>query len=267
MIPAICLEPLYPELLTEEKIPRIAAAGFRHVEFWSWRDKNIPAIQAACRKHDVQVVNFSGHRTGSPIAEKTHPVLFADVSDAVPTARTLGCQTLMLLTNALNPDGSVAERFEEIPDDIKFRSTVAALKQLISIIPGDIALVLEPLNTLVDHAGYYLADMDVASAIVREVGSPRLKILCDLYHFGVMGADLKKIVTDHLSEIGHFHIADVPGRHEPGTGSVDWAAMLRLIRDRGYTGCVGFEYFPESDSDSSLEAIRNLWEANIAVRC
>jgi hydroxypyruvate isomerase len=128
-------------------------------------------------------------------------------------------------------------------------------------------LVLEPLNTLVDHAGYYLADMDVASAIVREVGSPRLKILCDLYHFGVMGADLEKIVTDHLSEIGHFHIPDVPGRHEPGTGSVDWAAMLRLIRDRGYAGCVGFEYFPESDSDSSLEAIRKLWEANIAVRC
>jgi hydroxypyruvate isomerase len=74
----------------------------------------------------------------------------------------------MLLTNALNPDGSVAERFEEIPDDIKFRNAVTALSHLISVIPGDIALVLEPLNTLVDHAGYYLADMDTASAIVRE---------------------------------------------------------------------------------------------------
>ena len=265
MTPVICLEPLYPELLTEEKIPRVAAAGFRHIEFWGWRDKDIPAIQAACRKDHVQIVNFSGHRKGSLVAEKTHPVLFADASDAVPTARTLGCQTLMFLTNALNPDGSVAERFEEIPDDIKFGSTVAALKQLISIIPAEMSLVLEPLNTLVDHAGYYLADMDVASAIVREVGSPRLKILCDLYHFGVMGADLTEIVTCHLSEIGHFHIADVPGRHEPGTGSVDWAAMLRLIRARGYTGGVGFEYFPEGDSDSSLEVIRNLWEANIAV--
>jgi hydroxypyruvate isomerase len=267
MTPAICLEPLYPELLTEEKIPRVAAAGFRHIEFWSWRDKNIPAIQAACSKHDVQVVNFSGHRTGSLIAEKTHPILFADASDAVLTARTLGCQTLMLLTNALNPDGSVANRFEEIPDDIKFKHTVTALNHLISILPDDITLVLEPLNTLVDHAGYYLADIDTASAIVREVGSPRLKILCDLYHFGVMGADLKNIVTDHLSEIGLFHIADIPGRHEPGTGSVDWAAMLRLIQDRGYIGYVGFEYFPESDSDASLGAIHSLWEANIVARC
>jgi hydroxypyruvate isomerase len=202
MTPAICLDPLYPELLTEEKIPRVAAAGFRHIEFWSWRDKNIPAIQAACRNHDVQVVNFSGHRTGSPIAAKTHPILFADASDAVPTARALCCQTLMVLTNALNPDGSVADRFEEIPDGIKYKNTVTALNQLISIIPGDITLVLEPLNTLVDHPGYYLADMNVASGIVREVASPRLKILCDLYHFRVMGADLNKIVADHVSEIG-----------------------------------------------------------------
>jgi hydroxypyruvate isomerase len=81
-----------------------------------------------------------------------------------------------------------------------------------------------------------------------------------------MGADLKKLVTDHLSEIGHFHIADVPGRQEPGTGSVDWAAILRHNQDRGYAGCVGFEYFPESDSDASLETIHKLWEANIAVR-
>ena len=267
MTPAICLDPLYPELLTEEKIPRVAAAGFRHIEFWSWRDKDVPAIRAACSKHNVQVVNFSGHRTGSLIAEKTHPILFADASDAVATARILDCQTLMLLTNALNPDGSVADRFEEISGDIKFKNTVSALNHLISIIPDDITLVLEPLNTLVDHPGYYLNDMDVASAIVRQFASPRMKILCDLYHFGVMGADLKKIVMNHLSEIGHFHIADVPGRHEPGTGSIDWAAMLRLIQHRDYTGCVGFEYFPDSDSDASLEAIHSLWEANIVARC
>jgi hydroxypyruvate isomerase len=267
MTPSICLDPLYPSLLTEDKIPRVAAAGFRHVEFWSWRDKNIPAIEAACRKHDVHVVNFSGHRMGSPVAEATHPTLFVDASDAVAAARILRCQRLMLLTNALNPDGSVADRFEEIPDDIKFKNTVSALNQLISIIPDDITLVLEPLNTLVDHPGYYLNDIDTASAIVRAVGSPRLKILCDLYHFSVMGVDLKKIVTNHLPEIGHFHIADAPGRHEPGTGSVDWMTMLRLIQDRGYTGCVGFEYFPESDSDASLAAIHKLWEANIVVRC
>jgi hydroxypyruvate isomerase len=77
-----------------------------------------------------------------------------------------------------------------------------------------------------------------------------------------MGADLKAIVTEHLALIGHFHIADVPGRHEPGTGTVDWAGMLRLIRSLGYSGGVGFEFFPSADADVALRAVRDLWEAN-----
>jgi hydroxypyruvate isomerase len=265
VVPVICLDPLYPGLPTEEKISRVAAAGFTRVEFWGWRDKNIPAIQAACRENGVRVANFSGHRVGSPVAAATHQTLFADVTDAVATARVLGCQALMLLTNAFNPDGSVADRFEEVPDDLKFKNTVAALGELDRIVPDDITLLLEPLNTLVDHPGYYLSDMDTSSKIVREVASPRLKILCDLYHFGVMGADLKGIVTEHLALIGHLHIADVPGRHEPGTGSVDWAAMLRLIKSLDYSGGVGFEFFPQGDADAALKAIHDLWAENVAT--
>ena len=165
MIPVICLDPLYPNLLTEEKIPRVAAAGFRHIEFWGWRDKNISAIQAACREYQVQVVNFSGHRVGSPVAEKTHAALFADVSDAISTARALNCQTLMFLTNALNSDGSVENRYDEIPERLKFSNTAGALKQLVSSVPADMNLVLEPLNTLIDHPGYYLDDVDTAVAL------------------------------------------------------------------------------------------------------
>ncbi|HEY5742615.1 MAG TPA: TIM barrel protein [Terrimicrobiaceae bacterium] len=265
MTPVICLDPLYPNLLTEEKIRFVAAEGFTHIEFWGWRDKNVPAIKAACDQHGVRVVNFSGHRQGSPIAETTHQKLFAEVSDAVLTARVLDCQRLMLLTNALNADGSVAEEFPEIPLDLKFQNTVAALKVLGQVIPEDFTLLLEPLNTLVDHPGYYLNNIDSAAKIVREVGSPRLKILCDLYHFAVMGADLKKIVTEHLSEIGHFHIADVPGRHEPGTGTGDWAGILRLLQDLGYTGSVGFEFFPKDNAESALGSTRKLWKANVAA--
>jgi hydroxypyruvate isomerase len=80
-----------------------------------------------------------------------------------------------------------------------------------------------------------------------------------------MGADLNKVVTEHLALIGHFHIADVPGRHEPGTGSRDWAAMLRLIQDLGYAEGVGFEFFPQNDADSALRSIRRLWEVNVGA--
>jgi hydroxypyruvate isomerase len=209
--PVICLDPLFPDLSTEEKIARVAAPGFSHVEFWGWRDKNIAAIQAACRQNGVQVANFSGHHKGSPIAESTHQTFFAEVADAVPVARALDCHALMLLTNALNSDGSVAERFEDIPDDLKLKNVVSSLAQLTQATPDDITLLLEPLNTLVDHPGYYLDNIDVSAEIVRQVSSPRSKILCDLYHFGVMAADLEGLISEHLSLIGHFHIADFPG--------------------------------------------------------
>jgi hydroxypyruvate isomerase len=264
VIPVICLDPLYPGLSTEEKIPRVAAAGFSDVEFWGWRDKNIAAVRAACEESRIRVVSFSGHRLGSPIAEATHPALFADVSDAVSTARALDCHALMLLTNALNPDGSVAECFDEIPGDLKFKNTLSALLQLNRIVPDDLTLLLEPLNTLVDHPGYYLDDIDTASKLVRDVGSPRLKILCDLYHLGVMGADFRALIEEHLALIGHFHIADIPGRHEPGTGTVDWGELLRFIRSLGYNGTIGFEFFPAGEVDVALSAIRKLWEANAA---
>jgi hydroxypyruvate isomerase len=76
-----------------------------------------------------------------------------------------------------------------------------------------------------------------------------------------MGNNLEDNITTYMSDIGYFHIADVPGRHEPGTGDVDWLALLRLIQQNGYEGYVGFEYFPLHDSDESLQAIQRLWQA------
>jgi hydroxypyruvate isomerase len=163
----------------------------------------------------------------------------------------------------LNSDGSVAERFEEIPEDLKFKNVVTSLAELTRVTPDDLTLLLEPLNTLVDHPGYYLDQIEVAAKIVHQVGSPRLKILCDLYHFGVMGADLSTLISKHLSLVGHFHIADFPGRHEPGTGSADWSARLRQIKALGYRGNVGFEFFPQGDADAALKAIHDLWDANV----
>ena len=261
MKPAICLEPLYQELALEDKIERIAAAGFQYVEFWGWRDKNAQKLFKACQRHHVEVVNFSGHRVGSLVAQDTHELFLQDLADAVKTAEHLHCPGLMLLTNALNSDGSVTDAFERIPDTQKYENAVIGLKKALDATPDELNFVLEPLNTKIDHPGYYLADMETASSLVRAVGNPRLKILCDLYHLGVMGNDLEHVVTSYLPDIGYFHVADFPGRHEPGTGSVDWPALLRLICQKGYTGYVGFEYFPLHDSAESLQTIQRLWQA------
>ena len=125
-------------------------------------------------------------------------------------------------------------------------------------IPADIELVLEPLNTRIDQPGYFLDSMDETLAVIEEIGDPRMRILCDLYHLGVMGEDLETIIRRHFAAIGHYHVADFPGRHEPGTGVADWNTLLGLIDSVDPDATVGFEYSPESESTSSLRAIAAL---------
>jgi len=256
----ICFEMLFPGKTPEEKIGLIAEAGFEAVEFWGWRDKNLPALREACRRHGVEVANFSGHRLGSPAAESTHQAFFGDLREAVGVAKQLGCRQLMILTNELGEGGRVVNAFAEIPDERKFENVLKAVGKALEWLPKDFTILLEPLNTRVDHPGYYLTDMETASRLVRRVADRRFRILCDLYHLGVMGAELEEVLDKHIEDIGYFHIADFPGRHEPGTGGADWPALLRRIRRLGYTGCLGFEYAPEEDSAESLRRIHELWE-------
>ncbi len=249
-----------PDLDPSQKVGRIAAQGFQRVEFWSWRDKNIPALRSSCQDAGVQIVNFSGHRKGSLIARETHDLFLADLKDAVGVAGELGCPTLMLLSNELGEGGRVTERYDQIPSNEKYSNLLDGLKRALDATPKEISLVLEPLNTKVDHPGYYLADMATSVSLIKEINDARLKILADLYHLGVMGEDLGAIIDEHVDLIGYVHVADYPGRHEPGTGSADWKSLLTRLQRRGYTGSVGFEYSPLKDSEESLKRIRELWD-------
>jgi len=258
--PVICFEMLFPELNPVEKIARIAGEGFQFVEFWGWRDKDIPALASICKQQGVHIANFSGHRQGSLVAEQTHELFLGDLQEAVTAARVLECGTLMLLTNELTEGGAVSETYPEIPPEQKYKNVRTGLEKALAMLPKDQRLVLEPLNTRIDHPGYWLYDIDTAVRLIHEVGDSRLRVLCDLYHLGVMGADLNDIIERFSADIGYIHIADIPGRHEPGTGTVDWKSILSLLAATQYDGFVGFEYSPLQDSKESLRRIRNLWD-------
>jgi hydroxypyruvate isomerase len=256
---AICLEMVFPEVAPHDRVTKIAAAGFDAVEFWGWRDKDLAALKGACKLSGVRVANFSAHRKGSLVEEAGAAAVLADLGDAAAAAADLGCPMLMLLTNELGEGGRVLNSYPGLSRERKLRNVVAGLKRVMEKTPRGLELVLEPLNTRIDHVGYFLEDMATAVAIVREVGDSRLRVLCDLYHLAVMGENPVEIVDRYLPFIGHFHAADVPGRHEPGTGGLDWVAILRRIRDQGFSGTVGFEYAPRGDSAASLDRIRETW--------
>jgi len=118
----------------------------------------------------------------------------------------------------------------------------------------DFTLVVEPLNTHVDHAGYYLDSSDEGAEIVRAINSPNLKLLFDVYHMQIMEGNLIAHIEKHIDIIGHFHSAGVPGRHEVFGSEINYPAIIKRIKELGYTGCFGLEYMPAmADHEESLK--------------
>ena len=263
MKPAICIEMLYPEASPEQKLQRIAKQGFKFVEFWSHKDKDIDALEAAAADCGVRIVNFSGQRAGDLIDASTHAVVLREIEESVAVAHRLGSGILMVLSNELGEQGRVIHNCAQLSAEAKHENLVAGLAALMRKIPADIGVVLEPLNTVVDHPGYYLSDMDEAIRVIREVNHPRLKILCDFYHLALMGEKPLELTRRYARDMGHIHIADYPGRHEPGTGLGPWKEVLKELHDCGYSGFVGFEFSPSADSDAALEAVRRLWTETV----
>ena len=121
-----------------------------------------------------------------------------------------------------------------------------------------VGLLLEPLNTRIDHKGYFLDSTREALGVIRDVDDPGVRLLYDMYHSIVMDEEPADVLAGSGHLIGHVHIADVPGRHEPGTGTVDWPRQLEALKSVGYSGSIGLEYIPLRETESSLELILDM---------
>ena len=259
MKPAICIEMLYPGLSAPEKIQKIAAHGFGYVEFWGHGDKDIEALHSVCAQAGSRIINFSANRKGSLVDSSTHAAIVEEIRASLDVAKKLDTKTLMVLSNELGEGGRVMDDFARIPDSVKRANVVAGLKRIAAILPRDFSIVLEPLNTVLDHVGNFLSGTAQGADILAEVDDPRLGLLCDFYHMALMGEDPVTTAKTWAPSIRHAHIADYPGRHEPGTGRGRWSETLRALRDSGFKGYVGFEFSPAGDSDLALEAVGKLW--------
>src|SRR4029077_20010869 len=154
--------------------------------------------------------------------------------------KRLGSKTLIVTTG-------IEDR--SMPRADQHAHYVTALKAVAHMAEdAQVTLVLEPLNTKVDHPGYYLQTAKEGFEILDEVGSPSVKMLFDIYHHQIMEGNVIADITKNISKIAHFHVADVPGRHEPGTGEINYANVFRAIAASGYQGFVGLEFKPSGSA-------------------
>jgi hydroxypyruvate isomerase len=246
---SVCIEMIYTEFPFLERIRIAAEQGFDAVEFWTWHDKDMAAIKKTAADCGIQVAAFHANRGGTLIHPEHRERFAAGVRESLAMAREMGVGQLLFLTDELAEDGRARFRFPELPADAQRRSVLEGLKAVAPLAEAaGVTLLLEPLNTYVDHPGYFLSSSAAGFELLRAVSSPRLKLLYDIYHMQIMEGNLIPALTRHLDLIGHIHVADTPGRHEPGTGEINYPVVFERLREAAYPGYIGLEFAPRIPS-------------------
>jgi hydroxypyruvate isomerase len=249
---------LFTEQPLLERPAAAKAAGFDAVEFWwPWPQQPVPgdgeidAFVRAVRDSGVQLVGlnfFAGDLTGPDCGVLSIPARSAQFRDNVAVTVGIGEQLGASAFNALY--GNRVEDVDPTEQDELARINLATAAEAADRI-GATVLV----EAVSGPKPYPLRTADDAAAVLRDLrgtGHDNVAFLCDLFHLANNGDDLDKAIAEHADLVGHVQIADFPGRGEPGSGRLDLDRYLTELTDRGYSGWVGLEYKPTSDTETSL---------------
>jgi hydroxypyruvate isomerase len=254
-----CIETLFTELPFEARFKAAKDAGFDCVEFWSWTDKNLDVIKSASEKAGIVIASMSGDRDFS-LVDPEHKVKYIEfVKKSMEAAKRINCGTLVIHSNALGEGGKVVNHYTNLSHTVKLCSMFDMLRDLAPIAEkAGIVLVLEALNITLDHVGNFLETTQMGAEMTRIIGSKNIKLLYDVYHMQMNEGSICDTLSAYIDQIGYIHAADTPGRHEPGTGEINYANVLRHLEKIGYKGVVGYELFPKKSTADSVKAIMAL---------
>jgi hydroxypyruvate isomerase len=241
---------LFNEVPFVERFERAAAAGFRAVEFLFAHNVDQAAVERELGRHGLELVLFDPEGGDFPAGDRGYLCdpgrrehLAKTIEDAIATARRLGCRRLNVLAGNRVDHASDADMRRTVVENLRRAAPQARA--------AGITLLVEALNTW-ESPRYFLDRSRLGLDIVREVGEPNVRFQYDCYHMQRMEGQLIETLTRNLEWIGHVQIADVPGRHEPGTGEVNYANVLAALGAAGYDGFVGLEYRPSGKTEDSL---------------
>jgi hydroxypyruvate isomerase len=234
----------------EENLAHVARAGYGHVElvgeFDAWSEGEWTRILARMKRLGLTVDATSGMKLG--FADPAGGDAFLrELKEFLPKVRRLGCGQVILLSG---------KRVEGSGDGVQRRASVETLKRAAELLDAAaVTAVIEPIDRL-ENPPIYLDGVSEGYEIVRAVGSARVKLLYDLYHEQRGLGNLIEKLEKYIDEVGLLHVADVPGRHEPGTGEVNYGNIFRKIGELRYMGVIGMEFYPTGDVVDTLRRAR-----------
>jgi hydroxypyruvate isomerase len=236
-------------------------AGFKGVEFmfpYDW-DKHLLAgelnsLGLEVVLHNFPAGNWSNGERGIACLPDRVGEFQKSVEQAIEYAKALKCPGLNCMAG-LAPKNMAREKIlQTFIDNLKFAAGALAKE--------GIRLMIEPINNR-DMPGFYLNNTLQALEVMKAVDHPNIWLQYDIYHMQVMEGNLTLTITENISKIGHIQIADNPGRHEPGTGEINFNNLFHFIEKSGYNGWIGCEYKPIGSTEDSLKWLRSYREKGV----
>lgn len=234
----------------EENLERVAKAGYRYVElvdeYKRWTPEQRQRILARMKALGIEIDAMTGIVRGFADPDGVSAYV-AELTKLAPVAKELGCQQIILMSG---------KRLKDISLEEQHRASVETLMQAAPVLAeSGITGLIEPIDHI-ENPTMYLDGVTEAFAMTNAVNSPNVKVLYDMYHEQRAYGNLIEKLGANIAQVGLIHIADVPGRHKPGTGEIDYMNIYRRLGELKYKGNIAMEFYPDEDIVQCLRKAR-----------
>lgn len=243
------LSMMFNEVDFMDRFAAAAEAGFRGVEYLFPYDFDKEELAKALEDngltqvlHNLPAGDWGAGERGIACHPDRVEEFKAGVDKAIEYATALGCKQVNCLAG-ITPKGDADAIHKTFIDNLAYAA--GRLKE------HNIRLVIEAINTI-DIPGFYLTTTQQALDVIKETGSDNIAVQYDIYHMQIMEGDLARTMENNLSSIEHIQLADNPGRHEPGTGEINYPFLFDFLDRIGYKGWIGCEYKPANGTKEGL---------------
>ncbi|HTZ75651.1 MAG TPA: TIM barrel protein [Candidatus Aquilonibacter sp.] len=249
---SVMLWTVFTDLPFDQRLDKVAQAGFKNVEltgeFSKWSDDDYTRFNAKKRELGMNFDATSGVRTG--VADPTAgDKLIEEMTPFLDTMSRLECPKLILLSGNVIPGVSRDVQHDACIENLSRAADLAA--------KHNVSIVLENIDPE-ENPRYYLTSVAEGFEVIRRVNRPNVKFLYDFYHEQISEGNLIEKLQKNIDITDIVHIADVPGRHEPGTGEINYGNIFRKLGDLNFPGTVAMEFKPTGDAVASLSAAREM---------
>jgi hydroxypyruvate isomerase len=252
---SVMLWTVFHDLAFEDRLAKVAEAGYSQVElvgeYKNWAAVDFDRANAARKRLGIQFDATAGisHGIADP---STSDAFLAELRQALVPMQTLGCPAMIVLSGNVVPG---------LTREVQHQASIETLKRAIPLVEGKtingqpVRLLLECIH-LEENPKYFLTSANDAIEIVRAVNHPQVQFLYDIYHEQMSYGDLISKLDKHIDVIGLIHVADVPGRHQPGTGEINYGNIYKKLAELNYRRNIAMEFLPQGDAVATLRAAK-----------